>query len=166
MEESERADGRGGGRLTGDRRNFAIGAFAIVFDADRRVLLCHRTDLDVWNLPGGAVESGELPTEAVIREVEEETGLTVEIERLAGIYGKDDKDELVFSFVCRVISGRIRSTEEADDSRYFALEDFPLETLPRQVERVRDAIDSSEVIVRRQTGMSTRQLLDSLGRNR
>ena len=141
---------------------FRIGAFAIILDADQRVLLCHRTDFDVWNLPGGGVESGELPTEAVIREVEEETGLTVEIERLAGIYGKNDKDDLVFSFVCRVVSGHIQTTDEADECCYFAIEDFPLNTSPRQVERVQDALNCPDVIIRRQAGMSTRQLLDSL----
>lgn len=53
---------------------FSIGAFAIILDEQSRVLLCHRRDFDVWNLPGGGVENGELPTEAVIREVREETG--------------------------------------------------------------------------------------------
>ena len=141
---------------------FRIGAFAIILDADQRVLLCHRTDFDVSNLPGGGVESGELPTEAVIREVEEETGLTVEIERLAGIYGKNDKDDLVFSFVCRVVSGHIQTTDETDECCYFAIEDFPLNTSPRQVERVQDAINCPDLIIRQQAGMSTRQLLDSL----
>jgi 8-oxo-dGTP pyrophosphatase MutT (NUDIX family) len=54
---------------------FTIGAFAIIFDEGGRVLLCHRRDLDVWNLPGGGVESREMPDEAVVREVKEETGL-------------------------------------------------------------------------------------------
>lgn len=31
-----------------------VGAFAIVFDANRRVLLSHRTDRGAWNLPGGS----------------------------------------------------------------------------------------------------------------
>jgi 8-oxo-dGTP pyrophosphatase MutT (NUDIX family) len=53
----------------------SLGAFAIIFDEQNRVLLSHRRDMDLWNLPGGGVESGELPTEAVIREVKEETGL-------------------------------------------------------------------------------------------
>jgi hypothetical protein len=51
---------------------FTIGAFAILFDEQGRVLLCHRRDLDAWNLLGGGVASGELPTEAVVREVREE----------------------------------------------------------------------------------------------
>ncbi len=61
----------------GEWTMFTIGAIAIIFDAQGRVLLCHRRDLDVWNLPGGWVESRELPTEAVVREVREETGLEV-----------------------------------------------------------------------------------------
>ena len=62
------------------RPSFSIGAFAIVFDERGRVLLRHRQDFDLWNLPGGGVESGELPTEAVIRETKEETGLDVVVE--------------------------------------------------------------------------------------
>ena len=78
---------------------WTLGAFAIIFDAESRVLLCHRRDMDAWNLPGGGVERGELPTEAVLREVKEETGLDAAIVRLLGVYGKVDKpNTLVFSF--------------------------------------------------------------------
>jgi 8-oxo-dGTP diphosphatase len=48
--------------------------------------------IDLWNLPGEGVESGELPTEAVLRETREETGLEVAVERLVGVYGKVDKE--------------------------------------------------------------------------
>jgi ADP-ribose pyrophosphatase YjhB (NUDIX family) len=41
------------------KTRFTIGAFAIVFNDERKVLLCHRRDYDLWNLPGGGVESGE-----------------------------------------------------------------------------------------------------------
>jgi ADP-ribose pyrophosphatase YjhB (NUDIX family) len=37
---------------------FSIGAFAIIFDEDGRVLLCHRRDMDLWNLPGGGMDAG------------------------------------------------------------------------------------------------------------
>ena len=40
---------------------FTIGAFAIIPDDLGSVLLCHRCDIDVWNLPGGTVEHGASP---------------------------------------------------------------------------------------------------------
>ena len=64
----------------------SLGAFAVIFDEESRVLLCHRTDMDAWNLPGGGVEGGESPWDAVVREVMEEVGLEVRVERLVGIY--------------------------------------------------------------------------------
>src|SRR5438132_1020880 len=45
---------------------FKIGAFAVILDEQQRVLLCHRRDYDLWNLPGGRVESGESPWDAVL----------------------------------------------------------------------------------------------------
>ena len=44
---------------------FHIGAFAIIFDGRDEALLCLREDLNIWNLPGGRVERGEAPWEAV-----------------------------------------------------------------------------------------------------
>ena len=60
----------------------AMGAFAVIFDAEANVLLCHRTDRDAWNLPGGKVEAGEAPWEAAVREVHEEIGLRVRVRRV------------------------------------------------------------------------------------
>ena len=57
----------------------------MILDTGGRVLLCHRRDMDVWNLPGGAVDGGELPTEAAVRETKEETGLDVAVQSLVGV---------------------------------------------------------------------------------
>jgi len=150
---------------------FTIGAFAIIFDERGRVLLGHRRDCDMWNLPGGGVESGELPTEAAIRETREETGLEVAIERLVGVYGKvDNPDELVFAFVCRVTGGQLSITDEADACRYFAVEDIPPNTSPKHVERIHDALrlgDSGltpQPLFRRQDAPSTREWLQEMQR--
>jgi len=140
-----------------------LGAFAIIFDTESRVLLCHLRDIDAWNLPGGGIERGELPTEAVLREVMEETGLEVSIERFLGVYGKvDDLDELVFSFLCRVTGGQLKRSDETDDIRYFDIESIPPNTSPRHVERIREALSQpSEPVFRRLYAASTREMLSS-----
>ena len=143
--------------------SFLIGACAIIFDERDCVLLSHRRDLDLWNLPGGGVESRELPTEAVVRETKEETGLDVVIERLVGVYGKDDKDELVFGFTCCVVGGRLSVTDEADESRYFEVKAIPLNTSPKQIERIHDALSGdTQPVFRLQTGPSSREWVQQL----
>jgi 8-oxo-dGTP diphosphatase len=137
--------------------NWKLGAFAIILDADRRVLLCHRRDQDLWNLPGGGVESRETPWDAVVREVREETTLVVAIERLAGIYSKPDQAELVFSFVCAILAGIPTLTDEADEIAYFALGEIPRNTLIKQVERIHDALGAdSRPRLKIQVGPSSR----------
>ena len=59
---------------------------AIVRDDAGRVLLIHKTDNDLWALPGGGHEAGESITDTVVREVKEETGYDIEVDRLTGTY--------------------------------------------------------------------------------
>ncbi|MFI5586498.1 NUDIX domain-containing protein [Amycolatopsis sp. NPDC051758] len=59
---------------------------AVVRDEQGRVLLIHKIDNDRWALPGGGHDVGERITETVVREVREETGLSVEVVRLVGTY--------------------------------------------------------------------------------
>jgi 8-oxo-dGTP diphosphatase len=139
---------------------FKIGTFAIIFDEQQRVLLCHRRDYDFWNLPGGGLEAGESPWQGCIREVREEVGLEVEVERLAGVYSKPDKGEIVFTFVCRVIGGEITNTDEADRAEYFGIDNLPGNTLPKQVERIRDTMEGrNEVVLKVQSGPSVIDML-------
>jgi len=73
---------------------------------------------------------------------------------------KADKDELVFSFACRVTGGQLSLTDEADACQYFDLGDIPPNTSPKQVARIHDALDASAPpVFRRQAGPSTREML-------
>src|SRR5438034_4763795 len=119
---------------------FRIGVFALIFDNERRILLGHRRDIDWWNLPGGGMEAGETVDEALCREVREETGLEVEVERLVGVYSKPQKQEVVLTFLCQVIGGTLQSTEEIRESRYFAPDALPENTLPKHRQRIKDAL--------------------------
>ena len=84
----------------------ALGAFALLYDGEGRILLCHRRDADVWNLPGGQVERGETPWQAAIRETHEETGLEASVRRLTFVDHRPERDELVFTFACEGIWSR------------------------------------------------------------
>lgn len=131
---------------------FTIAAFAIIFNDEGSVLLCHRRDMDAWNLPGGGLEIGELPDECVVREVREETGLEVSVERLVGVYGKPGRNELVFAFTCKITGGGLKITSESDANRYFSPEALPTNTLLKHAERIWDAQDGSSMPVFRKQG--------------
>jgi ADP-ribose pyrophosphatase YjhB (NUDIX family) len=138
----------------------ALGAFALLYDGAGRILLCHRRDTDVWNLPGGQVERGEAPWQAAIRETQEETGLSVSVERLVFVDERQERDELVFTFACEVTSGALTLNEEVDQLAWFALAELPANTAPRHAERILPAPGGSgPAAMRVQPGPGVRELL-------
>ena len=136
---------------------FRIGLFALIFDDEERVLLGHRRDIDWWNLPGGGMEAGETVDEALCREVREETGLEVEVEQLAGVYSKPQKQEVVLTFRCRTIGGMLQPTEEVRENRYFAPGALPSNTLPKHRQRIEDALLNQQSAVIRAQRTSTEE---------
>lgn len=142
---------------------FALGAFAVIMDKEGCVLLSYRSENDLWGLPGGGVDHGELPTEAVVRETREETGLDIEIMRLVGVYGNEKGKEMVFSFQCKVIGGSCQLTDEADLHTYFAPQELPYNTIPKHVERIQDTLKALvQPIIRRQAVPSGKEFLEIL----
>lgn len=137
-----------------------IGVFAIILDKEKRVLLCHRRDYDLWNLPGGGLEKGESPWQGAIRETKEETGFDVEIDRLIGIYYKPDQEEISFSFLCKIVKGKITLNDEADKIEYFNLEEIPENISPKQIERIKDALKGQvKTILKVQQGPSSKKYI-------
>ena len=146
--------------MTKDKAQFFVGGFGIIFDEQGRVLLVHRTDYDLWNLPGGALEAGETPWEEAIREIKEETGFNAEIIRLANVSYKSEKNDLVFTFLCKVIGGQSTLSKESDKIEYFEIDKIPHNTVISQVERIKDFLEKpNEVILKTQTGKSSIDLI-------
>ena len=107
------------------------------------VLLQKRDDNGLWGLPGGSVEPGESITEAVVREVREETGLDVEPVRLIGVYSSPAHHQIVTyadgnvihyissSFECRITGGEIACGPESLACEWFLPDRLPPEHLRR-----------------------------------
>lgn len=64
--------------------SLVVAVVAVVRDAEGRLLMIERSDNGVWALPGGAQDIGESTAQAAVREVEEETGLLVEVTGICG----------------------------------------------------------------------------------
>lgn len=124
-----------------------LGAFAVITNTEGHVLLCHRTDREAWNLPGGRVEAGETPWQALVREVEEEVGLVVQASQLVGVYSVPSRADLVFTFRCSQWSGEPRVSNEASQVAWFSPSELPLSTLHRHVERIHDALANHNSIL-------------------
>ncbi len=119
-----------------------IGALAMIFDEQGRTLLVHQTYDDCkWAFPGGIVELGEAPWEAVVRETKEETGLEVEIVRLISVYYFSDRDTLGFHFLCRVIGGHLRvDGNEISQAAFFEPAQLPTPMTAPARQRLADAL--------------------------
>lgn len=70
--------------------SLVVGSSAVVADDGGRILLQRRSDSGNWALPGGAMDIGETFAQSAIREVKEETGFDVRIDRIVGIYSDPD----------------------------------------------------------------------------
>lgn len=120
--------------IEGDRigrtATLRTGCSAFILDPmGERVLLTRRTDNGQWCMPGGAMEAGESLAECCIREVWEETGLSVRIVRLVGVYSTphrivtypDGNEWQIVShnFEAEVIGGSLTLSDETTEFGYF-----------------------------------------------
>ncbi|MFI6932790.1 NUDIX hydrolase [Streptomyces sp. NPDC050287] len=110
------------------------GVSAVVFDDEGRVLLNRRSDTLKWSLIGGIPEPGEQPAACAVREVEEETGVHCEVERVILVqalkpvtYDNGDVCQYMdIAFRCRAVGGEARvNDDESLDVGWFAVDALP-----------------------------------------
>jgi ADP-ribose pyrophosphatase YjhB (NUDIX family) len=85
----------------------------VVVRDDARVLAIQRADNGTWEPPGGVLELSESIEDGVRREVYEETGVLVSVERLTGVYKNVARGVVALVFLCRQEGGHVRLSEES-----------------------------------------------------
>ena len=99
---------------------------AIVADGQGRLLMIkrgHDPGAGLWSIPGGRIEPGETDAEALVREMIEETGLTVEVGRLIGRVQRPGLNGAVIDirdYAATVTGGTLRAGDDAADARWVA----------------------------------------------
>jgi 8-oxo-dGTP diphosphatase len=119
---------RSAGRIdNNDMSGFVVPCVgAVIKDAQGRLLLIkrgHAPGAGLWSLPGGRTEAGETDTEALVREMREETGLLVEAEALIGSVRRPAGDGGVFDirdYAATVTGGTLRAGDDAAEARWVA----------------------------------------------
>jgi 8-oxo-dGTP diphosphatase len=127
-----------------------LGVFAAIMDEDERIL-CVRMNYatHAWTTPGGRVELGESPLDALKREVLEECGLDVLVDELVGVYSKPHKDDIVLFFRARVVGQNPwQPNNEIAQIGYFGRHELPEPMGFVARTRIIDALDGVKGILR------------------
>lgn len=119
-----------------------LGVTGIVINGFDQILLIQRDDTKTWAPPAGAMELDELPTEAVIREVREETGLKIMPVRLVAIhYRKLGRQAgLQFVYRCLEAGGEITPSPESPQVGYVQTKQLPRKMLSLSRDQVEQAV--------------------------
>lgn len=108
--------------------SIVVAVSVFVRDESERVLLIRRSDNGLWSLPGGGQEIGESVAQTAVRETWEETGITVEVTGIVGVYSdprhvieySDGEVRQQFSLCFRAtpVGGVLTPSDESTDVRW------------------------------------------------
>jgi 8-oxo-dGTP diphosphatase len=108
-----------------------VGAGALILENGKLLLIRRgaKPGQGRWSIPGGLVELGELVQNAVVREVKEECGLDIEVERLIDVFDSITRDEkgrvqyqfVVVNFLAKIKGGILKNADDVLEARWTSL---------------------------------------------
>lgn len=119
-----------------------VGAAVIVRDEANRILLGKRNkdpQRGSWILPGGKIKAFESIAEAAVRELEEETGLDIEVQQQFRVYeviNPPDEHRIIIYSLARVRGGSLRAADDLSEAKFVSFDELgalPLTPLVRRV---------------------------------
>lgn len=129
---------------------------AVIFNERREILLQKRRDVGQWGIISGHVEFGETVTEAILREIREETTATAAIVRFIGVYSSPASqtytyDDRTIQYVTSYFEAKLLqeiplpfSNEETMELRYFSLHELPSDLAQLNPYWLVDALEEKE----------------------
>lgn len=118
----------------GHEKVILVFASGCIFNEKGEVLLQRRADSSKWGFPGGAIELGETPEAAAVREVKEETGLDVEVGALLGVFTEPDMtypngdaaQSICIAYELKITGGHLTcDQDETLELRFFPVQEAP-----------------------------------------
>jgi 8-oxo-dGTP diphosphatase len=113
---------------------------SVVVRDDGCILAIQRRDTAQWEPPGGILGLGETFEDGVRREVAEETGITVEVDRLTGVYNNLTRGVVALVFRCHPVAGEPTPSTESQQVGWLTTDDITARMAPAFAARVFDAL--------------------------
>ena len=112
---------------------------------DNRVLLVRERVDGRWTVPGGWADVNDSPSSAILKEIEQESGFTARVLKLAAIYDRNKRNHPAYLFhswklffVCEITGGEARTSYETTGVEFFPLDALPeLSTGRSNAEQIR-----------------------------
>ncbi|MFF9406378.1 NUDIX hydrolase [Streptomyces anandii] len=138
--------------MSNESPRHSVSVAGVTVREDGRILAIRRADNGTWEAPGGVLELDEDPQTGVIREVFEETGVTVRVNELTGVYKNMKLGVVALVFRCERVAGTERTSAETTAVDWLTPDEVQDHMTEVFAVRVLDALDGNGPHVRSHDG--------------